>query len=138
MAQLIDSSIFITLERRGRPLGDLAEVVSGADEPVALASITASELLVGIHMANTVERRLQREAFVEAVLAIVPVLSFDLRVSRIHARLWAALLSRGEQIGDRDLMIAATAIANEHEVLTDNLRHFGLVPGLTVRTPNWS
>jgi predicted nucleic acid-binding protein len=68
MALLIDARVFITLERRGLPLGALAAVAP--DEPVALAVITASELLIGVWRADTVERRLRRQAFVEAVLSV--------------------------------------------------------------------
>ena len=50
MAHLIDTSVFVALERRGLPLGALASVAPRAsDAPVALASSTASELLVGVH-----------------------------------------------------------------------------------------
>ena len=55
MAQLIDSSVFIALERGGRPLSALVAAIP--DEPIALSSITVSELLAGVHRANTPERR---------------------------------------------------------------------------------
>jgi tRNA(fMet)-specific endonuclease VapC len=138
VAQLIDTSIFVALERRGLPLGALAAVApEGPDVPVALASVTASELLVGVHRADTPARRLRREAFVEAVLGAVPVLAFDLRVARTHARLWAQLTAAGSPIGAHDLLIAATAIAHEYAVLTDNPRDFERVPGLAVVRPAW-
>jgi tRNA(fMet)-specific endonuclease VapC len=138
VAQLIDTSVFVALERRGLRLGALAGVAPGeADAPVALASVTASELLVGVHRADTAERRLRREAFVEALLGAVPVLPFDLRVARTHARLWAQLAAAGTPVGAHDLLIAATALAHGYAVLTDNPRDFGRVPGLEVRRPSW-
>ncbi len=45
-----------------------------------LSAITASELLVGVERANTAERRAQRGAFVENLLASVPVLEFSMPV----------------------------------------------------------
>jgi len=135
VAQLINSSVFIALERRGQRLHDLAAVVP--DEPLALASITASELLAGVHRADSPERRLRREAFVEAVLERVPVLPFELRTARVHARIWAQLVSGGQSIGAHDLLIAATALAHGYAVLTQNRREFERVPGLVVRQPNW-
>lgn len=135
MAQLIDSSIFIEMERRGRQLADL--VAAMADEPVALASITASELLTGIDHANTPARRLRREAVVEATLTLIPVLPFDLLVVRTHARLWAQLAAAGQLIGAHDLLIAATALAHGYAVLAQNVRDFRRVPGLVVRQPRW-
>ncbi len=135
MAQLIDTSVFITLERQGRSMGALAE--AAADEPVALAAITASELLAGVQLADSPQRRLRREAFVEAVLDLVPVLPIDLRVARVHAGIWAHLMAAGHMIGAHDMLIAATALAHGYSILTDNLREFHRVPGLEVRRPNW-
>ncbi len=133
MAQLIDSSVFIALERRRQPPSALGAATP--DEPVALAAITAAELLAGVHRADSPERRLRRETFVEAILEVVPVLSFDLRVARTHAQIWAQLLATGQTIGAHDLLIAATALAHGYSVLTDNIREFHRVPGLEVRQP---
>ena len=136
MVQLIDSSVFIALERRKQPLSTLATAISGG--PMALASITASEMLAGVHRANTPERRLRRESFVASVLGHFPVVPFDLYVARTHAELWVHLATTGQLIGPHDLLIAATALAYGYAVQTHNLREFERVPGLTVRQPNWN
>ena len=62
----------------------------GPDEEVGIATITASELLHGVHRA-TPEHRVRREAFVEAVLDAFPPLPFNLLAARTHARIWAGL-----------------------------------------------
>jgi predicted nucleic acid-binding protein len=123
------------MERQGRQLADL--IAAMADEPIALASITASELLTGIDRANTPARRLRREAVVEATLALIPVLPFDLLVARTHARLWAQLAAAGQLVGAHDMLIAATALAHGYAVLTHNVRDFRRVPGLVVRQLRW-
>ena len=107
------------------------------DEPVALAAVTASELLVGVHRADSRVRRLTREEFVEGVIEIFPVLPFNLRVARVHAEIWAELTSTGSTIGFIDMIIASTALAHGYSVLTDNIRDFNRVPGLEVRQPDW-
>ena len=127
--------MFIALERRGQRLDDLAAALSG--EPIALASITAAELLAGVQRADSPARRLQREAFVEAILGRVPIVPFDLHSARSHARIWAQLAAAGQPIGAHDLLIAATALAHGYGVLTQNLREFQRVPGLVVQQPNW-
>lgn len=136
MAQLIDSSVFITLERRGLPLDGLSSVIV-PDEPVAITSIVASELLVGVHRADSPQRRLRRESFVETVLEFMPVLPFDMLAARIHAQVWAQLMADGRLIGSHDLITAAIALTHRYAVLTDNVREFRRVPGLEVRQPNW-
>ena len=137
MALLIDSSVFIALERRGQPLSVLG-LVAGQDEALALAAITASELLTGAYRADTPERRTRRQAFVEAVLEVIPVFPFDIRVARTHAQIWTQLAGTGQTIGAHDLLIAATALAYGYSVLTDNVREFSRVPGLEVKQPGWA
>jgi predicted nucleic acid-binding protein len=80
MAQLIDTSILITLERRGWWLNNLA--ATAPDEPIALARITASELLMGVYRANTPDRQARQRVFVEALLGRSPVLRGDPQVAR--------------------------------------------------------
>jgi predicted nucleic acid-binding protein len=104
------------------------------DESIAVAAITASELLVGVARADTEERRARRERFVERVLQVAPVEAFDLPVARVHAELVARMSGDGNLIGSHDLLIAATALAYGYGVLTHNVREFGRVPGLEVRT----
>jgi predicted nucleic acid-binding protein len=134
MARLIDTSVLITLERRGLWLDAMALPVG---EPVALASITISELLTAVHRADSPLRRQRREAFIEAVIDSVSVLPFDLPSARAHARIWAHLAAIGQPIGERDLLIAATALAHGYAVLTENTRDFGRVPELVCHPPPW-
>ncbi len=72
----------------------------------------------------------------EAVLSFVPrllmVLPFDAESARIRAALWVDLRSRGISVGERDLQIAATALAHGHDVLTGNVAEFSRIPGLRV------
>ncbi len=135
MAVLIDASVFIALERRGLPPEHTLGLVG--TEEAALASITAAELLAGVFRADAPARRLRREAFVEAVLAALPVRPFDLRVARVYAQLLAHLAAAGQPIGTHDLLIAATAVAEGSTVFTENVRDFRRVPGLAVQQPSW-
>lgn len=135
MAQLIDSSIFIALDRAGASLDEFITFMG--DEPFAMASITASELLVGAYRTVDTAQQLRRLEFIEAVISQVPPLAFDLDSARMHARLFADLSSVGQMIGANDLIIAATALTHGYAVMTHNLRHFHRVPGLVVNAPAW-
>lgn len=104
------------------------------EEEVGMASITASELLHGVHRAAP-HARARRTAFVEATLTAFPPIAFDLAAARIHASLWAGFVVRGDQIGPHDLIIAATALAIGWSVATLNHREFSRVPGLGVVVP---
>jgi tRNA(fMet)-specific endonuclease VapC len=131
MAALIDSSVLIAAERGQLDLDDLA--ARYAEEDMALSAVTASELLHGLYRAKTAAQRHRRQAFVEGLLAQLPVIPFDLAVSRVHASLWAGLAERGAAVGERDLMIGATAIAWDYSILTRDERSFPRIPGLKVR-----
>jgi tRNA(fMet)-specific endonuclease VapC len=125
---LIDSSVLIAAERQTLDLD--AVLASRGDEAVAIAAVTASELLHGVHRAATQGQRQRREAFVEMLLAAVPVLPFDLVTARLHASLWAGLAVKGRSVGTHDLLIAATAIAVGYTVVTRDRRSFAMIPGL--------
>ncbi|MDR3415746.1 MAG: PIN domain-containing protein [Nevskia sp.] len=128
MALLLDSNVLIRAERRERPADWSAWQTEG---DAYLAAISASELLTGIHRADSEARRIRRAAFVEAILAAVPVLPFDLETARAHAQLLAAL-PRGVTVGAHDLLIAATAAQHGLAVLTANVREFARIPGIRV------
>jgi predicted nucleic acid-binding protein len=129
MGSLIDSSIFVAIER-GR--ADLEGKLSALADEVLLSAITASEILHGVHRATSALRRAKREATVEATLAAFPVLPFDLECARHHARVAADLAAQGASVGDHDLLIAATALAYRHRVVTLDVRSFPRIPGLEV------
>jgi len=100
------------------------------EETVAVAAITASELLHGCNRASDPGTRARRAAFVDALLDALPVLPFGLPEARRHAELWAELAREGRMIGPHNLLIAATALAQGHALVTINQREFSRVPGL--------
>jgi tRNA(fMet)-specific endonuclease VapC len=126
---LIDSSILVATERGQLDLN--AAMKDHAADQFAISAVTASELLHGVHRA-TGPIRIRRARFVEEILNRVPVLPFDLRCARIHAELGAEAKASGTTMGDRDVMIAATALSHGHAVVTRDLRSFPRVAGLVV------
>jgi predicted nucleic acid-binding protein len=131
MAILIDSSVLIAAERGQLNLDLLSKRF--AQDDTAISAVTASELLHGVYRATTSAQRHRRQAFVEGVLAQLPVIAFDLTAARVHASLWADLAKRGVAVGERDLMIGATAIANDYELATRDERSFAKMPGLKLQ-----
>lgn len=125
MAVLVDTSILVDAERRGRPLDEAA-----GDEDRAISVISASELLHGVHRAADDHIRARRLAFVEHVLDNLRPVPITAQVARVHAELWARLEQAGTSIGAHDLWIAATALAHGFSVATSNQRDFDRVPGL--------
>jgi predicted nucleic acid-binding protein len=126
---IVDTGVFIRLEREPQAVDFSLYSERYADAYVSAG--TASELLLGVHLANTEARRLKRTAFVEAVLRLYPVLPFDLEVARIHSRLVASL-PRNVTLGSMDLILGATALRHGFAVLTTNPDDFRRMPGCMV------
>lgn len=125
---MFDSSVLIAAERGGLQLEPL--LISLGDASVGIAAITASELLHGCHRATNPGTRARRFAFVDALLARLPVLPFGQAEARRHAELWAHLSRAGTMIGPHDLLIGATALARGHSLATLDTKEFGRVAGL--------
>ena len=130
MGLIIDTCIFIRAEKL-----DLSSDLSiwNTEEEICMSVITVSELLIGVHSANTEARRLKRSAFVESIISVVPILHFDANIARTHAEIYAYLSKKGQMIGAHDLIICATALAHGHAILTSNESEFKRVPGLNIK-----
>jgi tRNA(fMet)-specific endonuclease VapC len=128
---ILDTSLLISAERGHSAIE--AWAAHSPDEPFGLAAITVSELLHGVHRAESAARRLRREAFVEKVIELFPVIPFDVGAARVYARLWAGLAHKGVRIGAHDLLIAATAISIGYSVATADRRDYSRIPELTVQ-----
>jgi tRNA(fMet)-specific endonuclease VapC len=126
---LLDTGIFIEAERTRGTIGHAI----GDEDDVAIAAITAAELLVGVERA-VASRRDRRASFVEDVLANVPVEDYGVDIARAHARLLAYTSAAGTPRGAHDLIIAATAVATDREVVTHDVKAaFDTLPDVRCR-----
>lgn len=122
---ILDSGVLIAAER-----GTLEPPSIEAD--IVIAAITASELLVGVEMADQRYRE-RRARSVELVLSTYEVIPFDVSVARHHARLVAHARRTGRPRGAHDLLIAATASATGRVVITTDPEGFRDLPLVTWR-----
>jgi tRNA(fMet)-specific endonuclease VapC len=136
MALLIDSSVFIEAERQRLNLDAVVALIPSG-ELLGVASVTVSELLVGVHLGSPEIRQAERQAVVDEIVSRIPILDFDLPAARVYAEIWAGLRRAGNIIAPHDLMIGAIALANGSDVLTQNVRDFSRITGLGVSRPNW-
>lgn len=97
-----------------------------------MAAVTLAELLVGVALAD--ERyRPKRQAFVDGLVAVMPIETYDADVARAHAGLIAHARRAGRPRGAHDLIIAATALARNREVVTLDATGFTDLPGVRLR-----
>lgn len=72
---------------------------------------------------------------IEECLEDITILDFDAASAREFGRLRVELRRQGIIVSPPDLMIASTAFAHDLIVVTDNTRHFEVIPDL--RLENW-
>ncbi|MGH8426768.1 MAG: type II toxin-antitoxin system VapC family toxin [Gammaproteobacteria bacterium] len=136
MGLVIDTNVFIAAEQQSFSLASLADYEHYGS--AYIAAISVSELLAGVYLAKTPALRMRRAAFVEAVIARMPVLDFTEAVARAYAEIYARFLRPRNKPSSNvhDLQIAATALAHGFAVLTSNRDDFKKVPGLVVECPS--
>ncbi len=127
---MLDTSVLVAVERRRTTLDEAIL----DDDDVSIAAVTAAELWVGVELADA-RRRPRRAAFVEQVLATIPVEDYDLGTARVHAGLLADARRDGRPRGAHDLLIAATAITGGRMLVTFDRAGFEGIGGLTLRPP---
>lgn len=125
---IVDTGVLVAIER-GRHI-DATLLPDDAD--IAIAAITASELLVGVELADA-QRRPARTATVDAILATFDVIAFDIDIARHHAALLAHARRTGRPRGAHDLQIAATARATGRVLITTDARAFDDLPAVDYR-----
>jgi predicted nucleic acid-binding protein len=74
MGLVIDTNVFIDAENGRVNLNDLDFSDYG---DAFIMAVTVSELLSCVHLARTADRRIQRSAFAEGIIANIPVLAFN-------------------------------------------------------------
>lgn len=121
MGTLLDTSFLIEVERGRARIPDA--------EDLGIATITASELLHGVHRSDEAHRP-ARLAFVEWILGSIPSYPFSLQVARVHSRMWAERQAAGKPLGAHDLIVASTALALDFGLATMDHRAFEGIPGL--------
>lgn len=110
---LLDTSVFIALES-ARPVDTQA-----LPEESVVCPITIAELQAGVLAATDLDTRARRLATLEA-LADVEVLPIDADVAAAWAHLRVHLHQRRRRVNVNDLWVAATAIANDLPVVTQD------------------
>lgn len=128
---LLDTNIVSALLRD--PQGSIARKIEGVGEDAICTSIiVAAELRFGAKKRGLEE--LTRR--VNAVLNALTILPFVSPADDIYAAIRAYLEEKGTPIGPNDLLIAASAIAQNCILVTKNTREFSRVPGLAI--VDWS
>ncbi len=114
MRGLLDTSVFIAGEQK-------RELASGRlPDEAAISVVTLAELQLGVHMADTEDRRARRLRTVQSAQAIYVALPIDEAVASAFAELVATARRTGRRPKVQDTWIAATARAHAVAVYTQD------------------
>jgi len=75
------------------------------------------------------------EKVTQEIVSRVNIVPITEREAFSAGNILAELRKKGESIGLEDVLIAASAVANQYTVVTANIRHFARIKGLKVE--NW-
>ena len=128
---LLDTNICIYVIRQ-KPLNMILRFQSLDVSEVGISSITLSELECGIaKSAKPAQNRVALTLF----LAPLRIFPYDHRAAQQYGRIREELERSGTPIGPLDMLIAAHALALGSTLVTNNIREFERVPGLSLE--NW-
>ena len=96
---------------------------------LCISSVTYMELVDGVKRSRDVSRN---NAALHEILAGIYILPFDTYAAENAGDIMAFLSLNGMRIGEKDTMIAGHARALGLTLITNNIREFERVPGLTI------
>jgi len=134
MGLILDSSIVVAAERRGATVAAMLRQIVAAtgDQRAVLSAVGLTELAHGIYRAPTAEARNRRDAFLHELLNDLDVYPYNKETALLAGQIDGEQQSRGVTIPFADLLIGATVLHVGYSLLTVNVRHFQMIPGLTV------
>ena len=100
---------------------------------VRIPSMTAAELLYGAEKSAKQEQNLK---LFKTFLSVFKIINFDEKAAECYAAIRADLERKGKTIGSNDIVIAATVLANDGVLVTNNVDEFSRVKKL--KTEDWT
>jgi tRNA(fMet)-specific endonuclease VapC len=107
-----------------------ARIIEHRPSDLCISAITVAELRFGAHRRASPKI----QGLIDVFTSDIEVLPFDELCAGHFGRLGADLAARGTPIGDFDVLIAAHALAAGATLVTNNIRHFGRIEGLSVES----
>jgi len=134
MGLVLDSSVLIAAERRGQNARQMLAAIAriAGENEIALSVVTLIELAHGAARADTAERRAMRQQFIQELLIALPIHPLTVPVALRVGQIDGENQAKGVRLPLADLLIGVTALELGYSVATGNLRHFQMIPGLSV------
>ncbi|MCP4357012.1 MAG: type II toxin-antitoxin system VapC family toxin [Chloroflexi bacterium] len=132
MNYLLDTNICIYIIKR-KPANVLNKFTSFQIDEIGISAIVVAELTFGVQKSAYPERN---QLALEHFLQPFEIINFDYKAASSYGIIRQQLQSIGRPIGPLDMLIAAQALSLKVTLVTNNVREFDRVQGLTVE--NWA
>jgi len=106
---------------------------SNIPSDIFISSLTVMEVKYGL--AINLQRAIKIQSLIETLLGTITILPFGVEEAEQAAKIRSILKIAGTPIGAYDVLIAATALTQNHILVTSNVREFQRVPNLQIE--NW-
>jgi tRNA(fMet)-specific endonuclease VapC len=132
MIYMLDTNIcsYIIRERPASILKHYETFLNHYEDTLCISAITCSELLYGVQLKPTMH------ILVDGFINSIEVLGWGKEAAHHYADIRAYLKPKGIIIGAHDMQIAGHARSLGAKVITNNEKHFNVVPGIIVE--NWA
>ena len=128
MNYFLDTNICVALLRNQNQ--KLTQKFLSQDQKlIKISAVVAAELLYGADKSSNKEKNLKQ---VEEFLANFEIISFGFEAAYIYGEIKAKLELTGNIIGPNDLLIAASVLAENGILVTNNTREFSRIEGLSL------
>ena len=131
MTHFLDTNICI-YHLNGSAPGLSAILEQTPPSSIGIPSMVAAELIFSAEKSVKREHNLKR---IELFLSLYDIIPFESKAAQIYGAIRCNLERRGRIIGGNDLIIAATVLAHEGILVTNNTEEFSRINGL--RLEDW-
>ena len=127
---ILDSSFLIDLMNADEDAITVADDLESTNEPQRVPTQVVYELYVGVGYTEQTHDEVGR---IQSVLNSRPIVPLTDEIARRAGRIDGQLRREGDQVGQGDIKIAATALRHDEPVVTRNPQDFNRISGLMVR-----
>lgn len=128
MIYLLDTSILIELLRNNSEAKDF--LATHQEDTFITSAVCEAEVYEGVYREKSENISIKAKIFEELLTKFFEVVFFDSVQAEITGKIRADLSKSGHLIGDLDILIASSAIANQAILLTKNPKHFSRIKDL--------
>ena len=110
-------------------------IMALATTQILVSEVTLAELTFGAYNSSDFERHLQEPQWLRRYITVLDISDVFEEYAQIRCALRKLKKNLDKEIGNFDILIGATALHYDLTVVTDNVKHFEVMPG--VKVENW-